>query len=66
MKNKEKYLEELYKLFWKDEVLKILPLIIDLYSRSFEELEYMHSLAKSNNIKSIIKNIMDLKIKSMK
>lgn len=66
MKNKEKYLEELYKLFWKDEVLKILPLVLELYSRTFEELEIMHSLAKSNNIKSIIKNIMDLKIKSMK
>lgn len=66
MKNKEKYLEELYKLFWKDEVLKILPLVLELYSRTFEELEIMYSLAKSNNIKSIIKNIMDLKIKSMK
>lgn len=66
MKNKEKYIEELCWLLWKDEVLRILPLVLDLYSRTFEELEYMHSLAKSDNIKSIIKNIMDLKIKSMK
>jgi len=65
MKNNE-FLEELFKTFWKEEVLKVLPLVADLYSRKFEELEYMHSLAKSENIKSIIKNIMDLKIKWLK
>lgn len=65
MENK-KVIKELISMFWEKEVLAILPLVLDLYSRTFEELEIMHSLAKSNNIKSIIKNIMDLKIKSMK
>lgn len=61
-----KVIKELISMFWEKEVLAILLLVLDLYSRTFEQLEIMHSLAKSNNIKSIIKNIMDLKIKSMK